>query len=144
LFSLPVTFCYFNPGGEVLANREAMEESLGHARKSRLPPLELWANVRQFRLENSWSIMDTIGNLQFGVPDVQASLPPGTSYDPVEVMHFLRDVTWAMVQGLRIQDGETRTGPGNTSWSAKFLPAHVEPRRQVVAWFPKKRPQSAR
>ena len=138
LLSLPDALSYFNPGGEVLASQEGVQESLEHACSSHLPPLELWANVRFFELESGWSIMDTIGNEQMDVNDVQACLPPGRRYDPLEVMVFLRDVSWSLVNwGQKIRERDIREGPGGVQWKAKFIDkASAEPQRRILSWFP--------
>ena len=135
---LPAALCYFNPGGEVLAPRQAVQESLEHARSAQLPPFEIWANVRFFGLDPDWSVMDVVGNGQLDVMDLEAWLPPGEAYEPVEVMVFLRNITLDLVNsGKRVKDGDTREGPRGIRWRAKtFNKAFAEPQRRVISWVP--------
>jgi hypothetical protein len=138
LMRLDGCLCYFNPAGEVLANRESVEESLQHARSNGQPALEIFANVRFFRLPGDWSLMDVIGNRQFGIDDLEALLPPSEVYDPLEVMVFLRDITLLMLRGeLRVEDGLTQPGPKGIKWRAtRCNEGLAEPRRKVFRWIP--------
>jgi hypothetical protein len=116
---LPEALCYFNPNGEVLRSSELLGESLAAARSRSLPPLDAWSNIRMTRLggaDAGWILMDTVGNGQFDVPDVQAGFLEG-KYEPGEVDGFLRNVTLDFLRrGVVIKDRDTLDGPGQMRW----------------------------
>ncbi|WP_372897917.1 hypothetical protein, partial [Stieleria sp.] len=61
LLELPQAICYFNPGGEVLRDQNGLRQGLNYAWNYELPPLDMWTNVRLFRVDESWALMDTVG-----------------------------------------------------------------------------------
>jgi hypothetical protein len=118
LLELPGALAYFNPGGEVLRSAEGVDESLAHAARSSLPPLDLWSNIRLFNIGDGWKLMDTVGNIQLDRPDIEACF---ASQECGEVDPFLRNVTWYLLQqGEVINDGDTIGGPGDVNWRASL------------------------
>jgi hypothetical protein len=77
LLALPQAVCYFNPNGEVLRDADALRESLNAAWWRQLPPLDAWANIRLFRSDEDWCFMDTVGNGQLDLPDLEACFRDG-------------------------------------------------------------------
>lgn len=136
LLTLPQALCYFNPGGEVLRDRAMVDESLEYGRDHELPPLELWSNVRLFNIDDSWSLMDTVGNSQLDLPDIEASFE--RRYDPGEVDGFLRNVTlYLLTNGDVIRDHNTLDGPGDIRWQAqRFDNGLCDPPRKVICFVP--------
>lgn len=136
LLALPQAQCYFNPGGEVLRDQAMVEESLEYGRDHELPPLELWSNVRLFNIDENWSLMDTVGNGQLDVVDIEAAFD--RRYDPGEVDGFLRNVTlYLLTNGAVIQDKDTMDGPGNIRWQARhFENGLCDPPRRVICFVP--------
>ena len=137
LLDLPEALCYFNPNGELLRGREEMVASLEYARANDLPPLDIWSNIRLFKLPNDWTMMDTVGMWQLDVPDHEACFPT-QAYDCNEVDHFLRNASfYVMEHGEIIQDGDTMDGAGNVRWQAKSLDEGLtEPPRRLLRWLP--------
>jgi hypothetical protein len=133
---LTEALCYFNPNGEVLRDREGVRESLEYAQSANLLPLDLWCNVRLFNVDADWSLMDTVGNHQLDLPDVEACFSGG--YDCAEVDRFLRNVSWYLCQnGEVIKDGDTMDGPGEVRWQARnHENGLAEPPRRVLSWLP--------
>jgi len=136
LMQLPGALCYFNPNGEVLRDLDGVRESLDYARGAKLLPLDLWSNVRLFNVCEGWSMMDTVGNGQLDLPDVEACFAEG--YDCGEVDRFLRNVTWYLYrQGEVINDADTMDGPGGVPWQARPRDEALSPPpRRVLSWRP--------
>jgi len=136
VLGLPEALCYFNPNGEVLRDLQGVRESLEYARSAKLLPLDLWSNIRLFNLNDDWSLMDTVGNGQLDLSDIEACF--SRRYDCGEVDRFLRNVTWYLFQkGEVIKDGDTMDGPGEIRWKARsFEKGLTDPPRHVLSWFP--------
>ena len=129
--------CYFNPGGEVLREEEGLRRGLNYAWNHDLPPLDMWTNVRLFRADKQWTLMDTVGNSQFDLPDLEAAFQ-SEQYDPSEVEGFLRSATLYMLRDHDVvQDGDSADGPGETSWVAmECNDALSDPPRETIRWIP--------
>src|SRR5262249_44266962 len=99
-------------------------------------PLDLWCNVRLFNADADWSLMDTVGNHQLDLPDVEACFTRG--YDCGQADRFLRNVSWYLWQnGEVIKDGHTMDGPGEGRWQARnHENGLAEPPRRVLSWLP--------
>lgn len=69
--NLPGVLAYFQPAGEVLLPIHHVAEMLEHATIAQIPPLDLWSNIRISWLTDDWSLVETIGNIQLDLPDVE-------------------------------------------------------------------------
>lgn len=139
LLRLPGALCYFNPNGEVLRDAAGVEESLAHAQRSGLPPLDLWANVRLFNVDAGWAVMDTVGNGQLGdLRDVEGAFDGDGGYDYGAIDAYLRDVTLYLLRaGEVINDGDTLDGPGGVRWrTRRFDSSLLTPPRRVYRLLP--------
>lgn len=137
LLVLPQALCYFNPGGEVLRNRELTEECLEYAESQSLPALDLWSNVRLFNIDENFSLMDTVGNEQLDLPDIEAVI--SRDYDCGEIDSFLRNATYYLLsKGADvIKDKDTMDGPRNVRWQAHHFPNGLtDPPRRVICFVP--------
>lgn len=138
LLTVEGAVAYFAPSGEVVLDRPRLERLLEERAASEIPPLDAWTNVRFFRIgdEDGWALMDTIGNEQLGVPDLEACFPLD-QVDPDEVAGWLRDVSLYLVEsGPVIEDGHTIDGPGGV-WKAHAKEESLAPApRATVRWIP--------
>ena len=122
--------CYFNPQGEVLRDAKLFEEADDLYYDNDLPALELWCNVRLFRVNEEWTMMDTVGNSQLGVPDLEEA------YSPSEVDELLRLATMCFLENPDF-DGESMQDENGTTWKMTHCPDSIcDPPRQVVRLVP--------
>lgn len=130
-------FCYFNPNGEVLFDRDTVRERLNYAWSNELPPLDLWSNVRLFNIDPEWSLMDTVGNRQLDIPDMEACCH-SASFDLNAVANFLRNASmYVLENGEIIKDGDTMDGPGDIRWQSRHFDDPIcDPPRAVLRWLP--------
>jgi hypothetical protein len=137
VLELPEAIAYFNPNGEVLLSRERLAETLEWSDDHDVVPQQAWANVRLFKLNDEWTMMDTIGMEQMDIDDHEACFPSG-KYDPAEVDAFLRTASdYVLQEGPVIEDENTMDGPGGIRWSARGADESLAPRpRQVLRWTP--------
>jgi hypothetical protein len=140
LLSLPGVICYFNPNGEVLRDRAGFGRVFDECTKRQLIPLPLWANVRFFKLNEKYALMDTVGNWQLDIQDVEAIFPT-SQYKPGDVDYYMRNVTQYLL-GLKreMKSGEAIDGPGETnlSWITESLDKGVvQPPRHILRLYPK-------
>ena len=128
---------YFNPNGEVLCNREMMDETLDGCARLEVPAINVWINVRLFNASDRWLLMDTVGMQQLDRPDCEACFL-GDKYDPGEIDSFLRNATLYLFEhGEVIEDGDTMDGPGDVRWRAVHVEKElVSPPRPLLRWFP--------
>lgn len=129
--------CYFNPGGEILRDATLLRQGLNHAWAHELPPLDMWTNVRIFTEDDGWVVMDTVGNGQFDLPDMEA-VCRGDTYKPGDIENFLRHATLYLLAGDEdVCTGDTADGPGDISWSAIECGTSLsDPPRPTIRWFP--------
>jgi hypothetical protein len=137
VLEMPEAICYFNPGGEVLRDDGGLRRGLNYAWSHDLPPLDMWTNVRLFRATETWSLMDTVGNGQLDMPDLEA-IYDAEKFEPGEIEQFLRSASLYMLQGdEEVEDGDTADGPGETSWQAMECDdALSDPPRPTIRWIP--------
>jgi hypothetical protein len=140
LFDVPGVICYYNPNGEVLRDSANFCEVWDACEKQENVPLPLWMNVRFFNLNERLGLMDTVGNGQLDLRDVEA-LFPFDKYEPGDVSYYLRNVTHYLL-GLdrEMKSGEAIDGPGESDpgWTVEVLDAGaVEPPRRVLRLYPK-------
>jgi Domain of unknown function (DUF4261) len=140
LIDAPGVLCYFNPNGEVLRDRKRFRDLWDGCRKQQKVSLLLWTNTRSFILSEKLGFMDTVGNSQLEIRDVEAIFPQG-SYHPGDIDYYLRNVTHYLLDLDReMQTGEAMDGPGesNLTWTIEMLDKGViEPPRQVLRLYPK-------
>ncbi|KAA5541387.1 DUF4261 domain-containing protein [Roseiconus nitratireducens] len=137
VLDLPEAICYFNPGGEVLRDENGLRQGLNYAWNYELPPLDMWTNVRLFRAEDSWAMMDTVGMGQLDLPDMEAVYNT-QKYEPAEVERFLRNASlYLLSSDEHFDDGDTADGPGNVSWNAIQCDESLsDPPRETIRWVP--------
>jgi hypothetical protein len=129
---------YFNPNGEVLLPFDRLLESMDYHLGQQLPPLNVWSNVRLFRLEDiaPWTVMDSVGMGQLEVVDLEACFPRDR-IDANDVDPFLRNVGhYLLTKGPVIEHGDTIDGPGGVRWRGLHAEALLAPPRRVIRWFP--------
>jgi len=137
LLDLPAALCYFNPGGEVLRDARGLRDIRLWSRSNELPSLEAWANVRMFNAPDEWVLMDTVGNQQVDLPDIECCCRAG-AFDYQQIDGFLRNVTLHLLRQCEsIKDGDTLDGPGGVRWHARaFRTGITAPPRPTLRWFP--------
>ena len=137
VLEMPDAICYFNPGGEVLRDESGLRQGLNYAWNHELPPLDVWTNVRLFKATESWSLMDTVGNGQFDLPDLEA-VYDSSRYEPADVEKFLRSASLYMLNSdLDVDEGDSADGPGDTVWKAiECDEALSDPPRPTIRWIP--------
>jgi hypothetical protein len=140
LLTAPGAICYFNPNGEVLRDLPSFRELWDACTEQDGIPLALWMNIRFYNLNEGLGFMDTVGNAQLDVRDVEAVFPKD-KYDPRDVHYHLRNVTHYLLDLDReIRTGEEIDGPGESSlsWIVDVLDeGAIEPPRRVLRLYPK-------
>ncbi|WP_181373372.1 DUF4261 domain-containing protein [Massilia glaciei] len=137
LLALDEAICYFNPSGEKLLSASKLEDLLDYNSTQSLPSLDVWCNIRMFKLESDWLIMDTVGNWQLDMPDHEAAFHKDC-FLPREVDNFLWNTSlYILNNGNIIKDGDTMDGPGDIRWQAySFENGLSSPPRDVIRWLP--------
>jgi hypothetical protein len=140
LLDVSGVLCYFNPNGEVLRDACGFRELWSACNEQNNLPLPIWMNIRLYRPNEKLLLMDTVGNSQLDIQDVEAVFP-GASYGPQEVDYYLRNLTHYLLDlGRALETGESIDGPGEAdlSWVTEALDLGVlAPPRRVVRVFPK-------
>jgi hypothetical protein len=136
LLKLPQAICYFNPNGEVLRDRGTFEESASLCREHEIPTIDLWSNVRLFRFDEEWAMMDTVGNSQLGLPDVEACFD-SEAYDFNRVDQLLRMVSMYLVGDEEFEDGQEIEDEEGVSWTMSMHGDSLcDPPREVIRLVP--------
>lgn len=136
LLRLPQAICYFNPNGEVLRDSETFEESAKLCAEHEIPTIDLWANVRLFRFDDDWAMMDTVGNSQLGLPDVEACFN-AEAYDFNHIDQLLRMVSMYLVGDEEFEEGEQMEDQQGVSWRMSMHDDSLcDPPRAVIRLIP--------
>ena len=135
LLTLPSALCYFNPNGETLYTRGAARERAEMFMRKKLPPLELWCNVRRYDPGvEGWTMMDIVGMEQMDLSDSEVYATP--RYSPTDLAAFLVNTSVMMAtKKLELQDGSVVKGPGGM-WRMRIGSSVAPPGRRVFKWFP--------
>ena len=133
--------CYFNPNGEVLWDGAGFTETWKACRQQEKLPHLLWSNVRLFNVNPTYCLMDTVGNEQLNVRDVEAVFPKD-EFEANDVGYYLRNVShYILESGKDLKTGESIDGPNETnlSWTIRVMEEPtVAPPRTVLRLFPKR------
>lgn len=137
LAALPGVLGVFHPAGETIHTPETLAETLDYHRQRKLLPYAAWSAVRLFRVDASWSVMDTVGMGQLGVRDQEACFTT-QKYDPGDIANFLRNVGDYARRGEReLRLGDTIDGPGGVSWRVTPMDKGLgPPGRETHRWTP--------
>jgi len=133
----PSAICYFNPNGELLAERGFMERVIEHYHKANLPPVDLWANRRMFKSNDGWMMMDTVGMKQLDLDDIETCFR-SDHFNPGDISLFLGNTSLYLAgAGAVIKNGETIDGPGKVLFRAKqFNEGKATPPRGTLRFHP--------
>ncbi len=133
------TLCYFNAAGEALRPPPQVYGAVAQHTNEGLLPLDLWTNVRVVGMkgEDEWTMMDTVGMGQLGLPDLEVCFPR-VRFEMEVVDVFLRSVADYMAEaGDVVEDGHTIDGPGEIEWRATRLDEGLaSPPRTVIRLVP--------
>jgi hypothetical protein len=137
LLTLQGAICYFNPNGEVLRQMKTFDEDITYHKQQGIPPLGLWSNVRLFKVGDGWSMMDSVGNMQLEIPDMEVAFQPDV-FSPGDVDYFIRNASlYILRNGQVIKDGDTMDGPGDIRWRAQSHENGMsDPPRPTLRWVP--------
>jgi len=136
LLQLPQTICYFNPSGEVLRDRDSFRESEELCREHSIPTIDLWSNVRLFRFDEQWAMMDTVGNSQLGLPDIEACFD-ADSYPFNNVDQLLRTISMFLVDNEEFEEGEEIEDEAGVTWRMSMHDDSLcDPPRAVIRLLP--------
>lgn len=140
LLNMSSVLCYFNPNGEVLRDGAGFRDTWDACEKQQKIPLLLWMNIRHFNLNERFGLMDSVGNGQLEIQDVEA-IYPRAEYDPGTISYYVSNVTHYLLDLDRaIKTGEAIDGPGesNLSWTIEVCKLGiVAPPRRVLRLYPK-------
>ncbi len=139
LLALNGMLCYFNASAEALRPPTQVFGAMDQHKSEGLLPIDLWTNVRVVGIEGTdeWTMMDTVGMAQLGLPDLEACFPR-TRFEMEVVDVFLRSITDYLAEsGDVIEDGHTIDGPGEVDWVVSRLDQGMAaPPRPVMRLVP--------
>jgi len=136
LMALPQAVCYFNPSGEVIRDQETFVESTKLCEEHEVPTIDLWANVRLFRFDGDWAMMDSVGNGQLGLDDIEACFHT-EGHDFNKVDGLIRMLSMLLFGGEEFEEGESVEDEEGESWHVSFHEDSLcDPPRQVLRLLP--------
>jgi hypothetical protein len=136
LLKLPQSICYFNPSGEVLRDQESFQESESLCQQHSIPTIDLWSNVRLFRFDEQWAMMDTVGNSQLGLPDIEACFD-AESYEFNSIDQLLRTISMYLVENEEFEEGEEIEDENGVTWRMSMHDDSLcDPPRSVIRILP--------
>ncbi len=121
LLKLPSALCYFNPNGELLLDARMLSQAVSEAQTWQQPALDAWSRLRLFKVDSEQMLMDTVGNHQLDIPDLEV-LFHSDIHKAEEIAEFLRSLTLQLLQdGASFDNDMLIDGPGNVRWSCQQL-----------------------
>lgn len=128
---------FFNPNGEVLLPSGKFQESIKYSENNNIPALDVFSNVRLYRINERTTFMDSVGNHQLDIPDIEV-INPKEKYNLNDISRFIRNTTYyMMINGLVLKDGHTIDGPNNEKWKIyNFENGICDPPRNTIRIFP--------
>ncbi|MBN8614752.1 MAG: DUF4261 domain-containing protein [Deltaproteobacteria bacterium] len=112
----------FVPGADLLFTRPQIDARLADARAGQRLPIDLYSNVRMFRLDglaDGWTMMDTTGLEALDRTDLEVCFD--RTVQPAEIASFLRNLSlYVANRGDVFEDGHTIDGPGGR-WVARHI-----------------------
>lgn len=128
---------YFNPNGELLLTKKIFKEFMKYSIENSLPALNIYSNIRLYNIDATWSLMDSVGNQQLDIPDIEVIIPKN-EYNLSDFDVFIRNITfYIMNNGPIIMNGDTMDGPGGIRWRGyTFKNGLCDPPRNTLRWFP--------
>jgi hypothetical protein len=134
LLTHPDALCYFNPNGEVLADRNTFDETAAFNGEHQQPHVDLWTNVRMWNAGDGFQLMDTVGLSQLDLDDHEAVFRTEV-VSPDEVARFLRNLSmYSVTRRPRFADAHTIDGPGGLWRVRQVKDGAVSPPRPVLRW----------
>lgn len=128
---------YFNPSGECVRDRAALDDGDAFARRNDIVPLTNYFNARAFQVEGDWMLADIVGMGQVDRFDHEAVFQT-RRHKLTDVVGFLRVTTnYTLDAGEVIEDTNTMDDPNGLRWRAlRVEKALVAPERPTLRWFP--------
>ncbi len=136
LASLEGVIAFFNPSGEVLVDRATFEDNVRVCLDNDVPLIFLWTNVRLFRIDDSWAMMDTVGNGQFDLPDLEACFD-FEQHESVRVSDFLWTVSLLINENPEMEHAEAIEDDEGLLWHLRpFDESLCDPQRFILRLIP--------
>lgn len=135
LETCPDAIAYFNPNAELLLALGPFCQILRESSEQETFPIEAVCNFRRYRVDDEWSLVDSVGLMQLGFPDhefawADASLSRNEQIQFVAgLLHYQADT------GSVIRDGHTTSDRQNRMWRASQRECScMIPPRRVLHW----------
>ena len=101
-------------------------------------------NIRYFQVNDKFSLMDTVGNGQLDVMDIEVVFPK-EKYNPGEIDDYLRNVThYLLGLGREMESDEEIDGPSENdlNWITEVIEQGAcPPPRRLLRLYPKEHRQ---
>jgi hypothetical protein len=135
LLEVEGALAYFNPGGERLLPRELLEEALEESREQSVPPIQALTTVRSMKVDDAWTLTDTVGMAQLDLPDIEmATSNPQTDHEAMRIFPVNMGI-YLLKSGAVMDTGHTTDGPNGKLWRTEAREeACFAPPRQVLHW----------
>jgi hypothetical protein len=89
-----------------------------------------------FRFENDWAMMDTVGNSQLGLPDIEACFD-AQAYEFNSVDQLLRTLSMYLVEKEEFEEGEEVEDEAGITWRMSMHDDSLcDPPRSVIRILP--------
>ncbi|WP_409214571.1 DUF4261 domain-containing protein [Prosthecobacter sp.] len=132
---LPEAVAFFNPNGEVIMRFDELAEFLEDAHSQTLFPVQAVIATRGYRIDESWSLVDSVGMAQFGLSDHEFAISGATIAKDETILFLLNLVHYQIDKRVEIGDRHTTDGPGGKVWRAEERgQACLLPPRKVLHW----------
>ncbi len=134
LLDMPGAVAYLNPAAELIIDRDGMARTLEQCQKREVRPLALWVNRREFDHGQRWWLLDTLGNGQLGLPDLEVFMKG--ERPSAWVPGFMTDVSQHMYGNREpIEDKDLVTDAIGNVWQASNHEASLGPPSRRVVMF---------
>jgi Domain of unknown function (DUF4261) len=135
LRKMPVALAYFNSTSEQLLSMQGLADIITFAHKHKTYPVEAICRLRGYKIDEGYSLVDSIGLEQLGMRDHEFSWN-GDKITRQEQIEFLINLLHYQIDNVvQMADGHTTDGPHNNLWRAEEREnSYLIPPRKVLHW----------
>lgn len=135
LHGMPTALAYFNPASELLLSLQGLAGILSFAFEHKTYPVEAVCRVRGCKVDEEWSLVDSVGMEQLGLRDHEFAWADAEVTRQEQVEFLINLLHYEIDHSAPMMSGHTTDGPHDKLWRAEERETScMVPPRKVLHW----------
>ncbi|MBE7498127.1 MAG: DUF4261 domain-containing protein [Verrucomicrobiaceae bacterium] len=135
LRGMPTALAYFNPASEMLLSMQGLAGIISFAFEHKTYPVEAVCRVRGCKVDEEWSLVDSIGMEQLGLHDHEFAWADADVTRQEQVEFLINLLHYQIDHSAPMMSGHTTDGPHDKLWRAEAHETSIMiPPRKVLHW----------